>query len=285
MDTATPVAAAAAEALSRGPPEDAFGAALALFHRHSTQNPAAVAALQALGILPARACADLAILDIGAGEGRLPALLQPFARTLVLVEPNPGCVARLRRRWPAVRARPWDDATAQALQRAHPAGFDLVTMSHMLYHLDGLAGIRAGLRAALALVRPGGHLAVVVNQPSAPTVRAGVAFMRAQGRHAEAATNEALHRHCHDPGFYADVGAGTCDVTLVPVACPLRGVPSRTALVALLRMPLLDPRAARADDLPALDAWLAAWLDREYPGLAYPATLDGTDDLVAVRRR
>lgn len=263
---------------------EVFAEALALFHRYSLQNPRTIKAMQRVGALPKAFQADFAALDIGAGEGRLPALFEPLVDRLVLVEPNPHCVERLRRRFREVHAAPWSDLAMRELRVKHPEGFDLVSMSHMIYHFDGIDDIRAKIALAFALVRPNGHLVIVINQPDAPTAQVGIAFQEAEGRAAEAATNHELHLACHGASFYEDLLGPDAAVSIHDIDTPLLGVPGRDDLIRLLRMALLDPAAANDCDTERLDAFIGGYLDTAYPGLAYPADVPSRDQLIDIRR-
>lgn len=261
-----------------------FAEALAAFHRYSRQNPAAVATMQNIGALPTSRRTGSAALDIGAGEGSLPRLLAPCVDHLVLVEPNPCCVESLRGDFHDVRAEPWSERLASELRRTRPQGFDLVTMSHMIYHFAGIDDIRAKIALAYEQVGPDGYLVVVVNQPASLTAQLGNAFQMAEGRASEATTNRDLHATCHEARFYREVVGNDADIAIHGVDAPLQGVPNREALVRLLRMPLLDPGAAGGCDPARLDAFVADFLDQRFPGLPYPATLPDQDDLIAIRR-
>ena len=261
-----------------------FTEALDLFHRYSLQNDETVRALQGLGVLPAVHRPGFAVLDIGAGQGHLPDLMRGLTDTLVLVEPNPRCVEVLRARFPAVHAGPWGKGALRCLRADHPAGFDLITLSHMLYHLAGIADVRAKVRLALTLLKPGGALAVVLNRRDAPMSRIGIAFEVAEGRQAEAQTNRDLLACCHTPDFYRDLAGPGFAVSLQTIDTPLCAVPSRADLIGLLRMCLLDPLSAAPCATERVDRFIAGWLDANHPGLGYPASIPSHDDLVVLRR-
>lgn len=267
------------------PAGETFAEALALFHRYSLQNPRTIEAMQRAGALPTAFSTDFAALDIGAGEGRLPALFEPFVDTLVLVEPNPHCVERLRRRFREVHAEPWSELAMRRLRVAYPAGFDLVSMSHMIYHFGGIDDIRAKIALAFALVKRDGHLVIVINHPDAPTAEVGIAFQESEGRSSEARTNHDLHAFCHQAGFYQELLGREAEVGIHEIDTPLSGVPSREDLIRLLRMPLLDPGSTSECDTEKLDAFIGRYLDAKYPGLAYPAEVPSRDQLIDIRRR
>lgn len=266
------------------PTYEVFEAALTLFHRTSVQNEELERQLRLRGILPEVPRAGFSVLDLGAGQGRLPRLLAPWADPLILVEPNPRCVELLRGEFPHVSPNRWGEPARDEVRREHPGGFSLVTMSHMLYHLGGLDDIRAKLALALGLLEPGGHLVVVINQEPAPMARLGMRYLLARGSMEAWSTNRVLHDHCHEARFYREVAGEGFDVEVRPVDGSLYGVASRDELIRLFRMPLLDPLSKKPCDTDALDAFLAEALDAQFPGLAYPATIPSLDDLVVIRR-
>ena len=264
---------------------DVFETALTTFHRHSRQNDEFVRALLDIDILPASRNSDFAILDLGAGQGYLPSLLRDHAGVLAVLEPNASCVKALRQTFASVYAEAWDEPAFIRIARDHPHGFDLVSMSHMLYHFHGIDDIRAKIRLAMRLVKPSGVLAIVINQIDAPTARVGMSFLRANGFDAEFQTNQHLHAHCHDASFYADAFDGAVAVSIPTLDAPLANVPNRDELIVALRMPLLDPLSDAPCSLDRLDRHIAAFLDAAYPGLTYPATLPSRDDLILIRRK
>jgi SAM-dependent methyltransferase len=263
---------------------EVFEQALTLFHHYSLQNSETVHQLQDQGILPTVHRRGFAILDIGAGQGYLPSLMQEYAETLVLLEPNPHCVKVLRQRFQQVYPYPWGQESRALVRQDWPEGFDLITMSHMLYHFNGIDDIRDKVRMALSLLKPEGNLAIIINQPSAPMACAGIRFQREEGRLDEAATNRQLHASCHAASFYRDLAGGPVEVDIHPIDTPLRQVQSRSDLITLFRMPLLNPLSEAPCDTDRLDAFIAHYLDTEYPGLAYPATIPSRDDLIILRK-
>ena len=114
--------------------------------------------------------------------GYLPSLMRQYADTLVLLEPNPRCAERLRRSFDTVHTCLWGEPALHRMLSNYSQGFDLITMSHVLYHFNGLNDIRDKIRMALALLKPQGHLAIVLNQPSAPMARIGIGFQLAERR-------------------------------------------------------------------------------------------------------
>lgn len=264
---------------------DIFEAALTTFHRYSRQNDAFVDALLDMGVLPPAPNPDFAVLDLGAGQGHLPALLRGRVGILAVLEPNAACVAKLRETFAPVYAAPWDEPACAGIARDYPHGFDLVSMSHMLYHFHGIDDIRAKVKLAMRLVKPGGALAIVVNQSDAPSARVGMSFLCANDFMAECQTNRQLHESCHDASFYARLFGDEAAISVRALDAPLADVPNRDELVAALRMPLLDPLSGAPCDAGRLDRHIAAFLDEAYPGLAYPATLPSRDDMILIRRK
>jgi SAM-dependent methyltransferase len=263
---------------------EVFEQALTLFHRHSLQNSEAVRQLQDKGVLPVMYRTGFSILDIGAGQGHLPDLMRPYAEKLMVLEPNPRCCDVLAKKFTDVYACPWDASARYRVSTDHPQGFDLITLSHVLYHFNGLNDIRDKIRLALTLLKPGGHLAIILNQPSAPMALIGIGFQRAAGRRDEAATNLDLHACCHESRFYQALAGRQAEVTIYTIDTPLDRVPSREDLIVLFRMCLLNPLSAAPCDTIRLDAFISDCLDATYPALTYPATIPSQDDLVIIRK-
>ena len=264
--------------------DEAFQQSLTLFHRYSRQNDETVRQMQLRHILPSSPIGNSSLLDIGAGEGRLPRLLQPYVGKLVLLEPNDRCADVLERSFSPVYRCAWGPAALHRLQINFPDGFDIVTMSHMLYHLGGMDDVRTKIRMALALLKPQGHLVIVVNQPTAVTLKVGVASFAAGGRPDEAQWQQTLQGFCHQPSFYAELAGATTTVSVESIETPLQDVPNREELIALLRMALIDPISTAPCSLERLDAQIATFLDINYPALPYPATLSSQDSLIILRR-
>lgn len=262
---------------------EVFEQALTLFHHYSRQNGETIRQMQVKGLLPATRRRGFAVLDIGAGQGHLPSLMQAYADTLVLLEPNRRCVEVLQQSFTHVYSCPWDNDALGRLHRDYPQGFDLITMSHMLYHFDGLDDIRDKVRMALTLRKPSGQLAIVLNQPSAPMAQIGIAFQIATGRQAEAETNQDLHAFCHTARFYQDLAGQGTEVAIAPIDTPLDQVQSRAELIALLRMCLLNPLSEAPCVTDTLDAFVGEFLDTQYPRLTYPATIPSQDELIFIR--
>jgi 2-polyprenyl-3-methyl-5-hydroxy-6-metoxy-1,4-benzoquinol methylase len=264
--------------------DDVFEQALTLFHHYSLQNDEAVRQMHDKGILPTAHRIAFSVLDIGAGQGCLPGLMQQYADTLVLLEPNPRCVQVLQQQFDPVYPYPWGNFALHRLRSDYPKGFDLITMSHMIYHFHGIDDIRKKIRMALTLLKPEGHLAIIINQPSAPTARIGIAFQLAEDRFDEAATNQDLHTFCHESHFYRELSGGHGDVAVYPVNSPISQVKSREDMITLFRMPLLNPLSKSPCDTDRLDSFISHYLDSTYPSLAYPATIPSYDDLIIIRK-
>jgi SAM-dependent methyltransferase len=102
------------------------------------------------------------VAEIGAGIGTFSRrLLAAGARELLLIEPQPGCLASLRSRFGGdPRVRIAGDALPDSPALAGWAGTcDLVVCQNVLEHI---ADDRAALQAMTAALRPGGTLALLV---------------------------------------------------------------------------------------------------------------------------
>lgn len=262
-----------------------FEEALSLFHHYSLQNDEAVRLMQDKGILPANPRNDFSVLDIGAGQGYLPGLMQRYAGTMVVLEPNSRCVEVLRQHFDHVYPCQWDEHALHRLRSDYPQGFELITMSHMLYHFNGIDDIRRKIRMALTLLKPEGCLAIFINHPSAPTARVGTAFQMAEGRLDEAATNQDIHTFCHRLDFFQELSGKRADVSITPVNSPFYEVKSREDLIILFRMALLNPLSKAPCDTDKLDRFIARYVDSEFPSLTFPATIPSYDDLIIIRNK
>ena len=262
---------------------EVFEQALTLFHRYSLQNSHAVRQMQDKGVLPMAHRRGFSIFDIGAGQGYLSGLMRQYADTLVLLEPNPRCAEILRRSFDAVYTCLWGEPALHRMLTDYSQGFDLITMSHVLYHFNGLDDIREKIRMALALLKPRGHLAIVLNQPSAPMARIGIGFQLAERRLDEAKTNEDLHSACHESRFFKELAGEQAAVAIYPISAPLYLVKSREELITIFRMCLLNPLSKAPCATDKLDRFIASYIDTEYPELTYPATIPSQDDLIIIR--
>jgi SAM-dependent methyltransferase len=102
------------------------------------------------------------VAEVGAGIGTFSQrLLDAGVRELLLIEPEPLCVARLHARFGAVnRVRISDDALPDAPALAEWAGScDVVVCQNVLEHI---ADDRAALVAMATALRPGGTVALLV---------------------------------------------------------------------------------------------------------------------------
>lgn len=142
------------------PPEDSlpgsvrassFGERAALYDRLRPSYPAS--------ILPPLLGDARVVADVGAGTGKLTALLAAAGLDVTAVEPDPGMRAELSRRLPSV---PVLAGSGEALPLAD-ASVDAVTYAqawHWVRPADGL-------REAARVLRPGGVLALVWNTDGA----------------------------------------------------------------------------------------------------------------------
>lgn len=99
----------------------------------------------------------------------------------------------------------------------------------------------------------------------------------------EAKTNEDLHAVCHESRFFQELAGEQAAVAIYPITAPLYLVRSREELIVIFRMCLLNPLSAAPCDTHKLDGFIASYLDTEYPGLTYPATIPSQDDLIMIR--
>lgn len=265
---------------------EVFEEALALFHQYSRQNGQTVVEMQRRLILPKNRQPGFGALDVGAGQGYLSSLMAPLVEQLVLVEPNPRCVQTLKAQFPKVYPQPWSLHTAETVRMEYPQGFNLVTMSHMLYHFADLDQVKKAIDLALGCVKPGGSLVIVLNTPSALMARIGVAYRQAVGRLDDAFVNQQIHAHCLSEPFYHQAFQSSCEeIEIQTVATPLCDVPNVGTLVELLRMCLLNPLSDAPFDESHVDGFIRQFVEDHYPGLSYPATLESLDKLIVLRRK
>lgn len=126
-----------------------FGAAAAAYAEHRPDY-AQAAVRWALARAPGER-----VLDLGAGTGKLTAVLVALGADVVAVEPDPGMLAELRRMLPAVHALP---GSAEAIPLPD-ASVDAVVAGHALHWFDLAV---AGPEMARVLA-PGGTLAGLWN--------------------------------------------------------------------------------------------------------------------------
>lgn len=127
-----------------------FGAAAAAYEEHRPDySQEAVRWALAFGPQPPR------VLDLGAGTGKLTAVLASMGAEVTAVEPDPAMLAELRRRVPGVRSFP---GSAEAIPLP-AASVDAVVAGQALHWFDMAA---AGPEIARVLV-PGGVLAGLWN--------------------------------------------------------------------------------------------------------------------------
>src|SRR3984885_1997724 len=120
-----------------------FGAVAAAYAEHRPDYPADAVAWC---VAPTgRPVAGLRVLDLGAGTGKLTALLAELGADVTAVEPDEAMLAELRRQLPAVRALhgpaeaiPLADGSVDAVLRAVDA---------LVRHVAGAAGDRPGAGA------------------------------------------------------------------------------------------------------------------------------------------
>jgi ubiquinone/menaquinone biosynthesis C-methylase UbiE len=119
--------------------------------------------LQRLGLLELPR--DVRLLDLACGTGEALRILhnEGFTRLSgvdVTADPDLAREPWLELRAGEAKQIPYDDAS-----------FDVVLCMHSLHHLGGIEGIRASLREALRVLRPGGTLALLDHFDS-PQLRA-----------------------------------------------------------------------------------------------------------------
>lgn len=132
----------------------------------------------AVGSLPYhRAVADLVIkhssdgdhiLDIGTGAGSVPYIVQQKGRRSVdIADAYQACLKTASSRVTVTQSFLIDEEQFDIAAKIPPARYAVVTMSHVLEHL--LNPVQ-GVRDAMSLVKPGGHLILAVPNPVRPLV-------------------------------------------------------------------------------------------------------------------
>lgn len=256
-----------------------FQQSLTLFHKYSQQNNIAVKEMLSRDILPSSA-----VLDIGAGEGHLPDLMREHISQIVLVEPNPECVKVLQNKYEHVYPSYWDESIAGRIRKDFTEGFSLITMSHMLYHLGNPDNIRSAIRMAFGLLKSQGYLVIIINAYSAPTAQIGMKFLSEEGRTEELNTNLEIHTFCHDINFYKQLAIPLSLAEICSLNTPFEGVENREELIALFRMPLLDPLSKSCSNTKKLDEFIDRELKLRYPSLEFPAAVPSSDDMIILQK-
>ncbi len=263
---------------------DVFEEALGLFHQYSLQNNETVSKLHLKGLLPETKRPGFSVLDIGAGQGHLPSLMRDYTDNLVVLEPNPRCVAALKQQFERVYPYRWEPFACKKIQQDFPEGFHLITMSHMLYHFKGLEDIQNKIKLAVSLLKPEGSLVIVLNKSSALMARIGISYQFAEGRLDEALVNQEIHQACHSKQFYEVISENLFPIEIETIETPLCNVPSRKDLVGLLRMCLINPLSQAPCQTEKIDTFISQYLDKTYTSLTFPATLASEDELIVLRR-
>jgi SAM-dependent methyltransferase len=132
---------------------ESFGAVATAYAEHRPDYPEAAArwALAPAGPDASR----LRVLDLGAGTGKLTALLAGLAGEVVAVEPDAAMLAELRRTLPAVRALP---GTAESIPLPY-ASVDAVLCAQSMHWFD----MSRALPEIARVLVPGGVLAGLWN--------------------------------------------------------------------------------------------------------------------------
>lgn len=125
----------------------------------------------------------LDVLDLGGGTGGDAVRLAQLGHRVTIVDPSPDALASLHRR--STEANLADQVTgiqgdtADLLEHVAPASFDLVLCHGVLEHVDDPA---AAMASVATVLRPGGHMSVVVAGRNAAVVARALAgdFVTAQ---------------------------------------------------------------------------------------------------------
>ncbi len=107
-----------------------------------------------------RDVSSLRVLDLGAGTGKLTAVLQALGADVTAVEPDAAMLAQLRRELPAVAAAP---GSAEAIPRPD-AAFDAVLCAQSLHWFD----LSRALPEIARVLVPGGVLGALRRRQARP---------------------------------------------------------------------------------------------------------------------
>lgn len=108
------------------------------------------------------------IIDIGTGAGNVAYLIsQVSARSIDVADAYQSCLDAARQRLPVRRAYLIDEEAFDIANTIPRGQYSVVTMSHVVEHLMNPV---QGIRDALTLLRPGGHLILAVPNPVRPLV-------------------------------------------------------------------------------------------------------------------
>lgn len=130
-----------------------FGAVAAAYAEHRPDYPADAVAWC---VAPAgRPVAGLRVLDLGAGTGKLTAMLAELGADVTAVEPDQAMLAELRRRLPSVRALP---GPAEAIPLAD-GSVDAVLCAQSMHWFD----MSRALPEIARVLAPGGALGAMWN--------------------------------------------------------------------------------------------------------------------------
>ena len=141
-----------AEAAERSRRGSSFGAAAAAYAEH---RPVYAQAAVEWALEPVRDRRPLRVADIGAGTGKLTAMLARLGADVTAVEPDPQMLAELRRAVPGVRSEP---GSAETLPLAD-ASADAVLAGQAMHWFD----LDRALPEIARVLAPGGVLAGLWN--------------------------------------------------------------------------------------------------------------------------
>jgi cyclopropane fatty-acyl-phospholipid synthase-like methyltransferase len=102
-----------------------------------------------------------ALLDVGAGSGKVAERLAPHFGSLTLLEPNRDQIAGFKHEKAKI--------FLESLESYHsPERYELVVCSHVLYHVP-LSGWGGFIDRLLSFVKPGGYCLIVMTAARGPT--------------------------------------------------------------------------------------------------------------------